>query len=56
VLREAGYTEEQIEQFLEENQVAAEEFGNQLLTAFDRDAEAGRPPTGRNTITERDQA
>lgn len=57
VLREAGYTDEQIEQFLEENQAAAEEFGNQLLTAFDRDAEAGRPPTGvLSPLTERDQA
>lgn len=39
VLREAGYTDEQIEQFLEENQVNAEQFGEQLLTAFERDAQ-----------------
>ena len=49
VLREAGYTDEQIAQFEEENQANAEAFGAQLLTAFDRDASVGKQPP----VTER---
>jgi len=44
VLREAGYTDEQIDQFEEENQAAADELGEQLLTAFDRDAPVTEQP------------
>ena len=47
VLREAGYTDAQIEQFEQENQVAAEELGNQLLTAFDRDSSVSGRSSGQ---------
>lgn len=44
VLREAGYTDEQIDWFEEENQAKADALGEQLLTAFDRDAPVTEQP------------
>ncbi len=48
LMREAGYTDEQITQFEEERQANATQLGEQLLTAFDRNAAVQGPvPTGQ---------
>jgi len=47
LLREAGYTAEQIAAFAAERQVAADALGTQLLTAFDRDGAVQGQDNGR---------